>query len=317
MGALHFGVFLDEKQSVGLIHEARDLGVNFIDTAPMYGSGHSEGFVGKAINGKRDAFIIASKVGLEPITNENGAFGVRTFALTEVAIRSGVERSLRALNTDYLDLLQLHAFDPQVSPDETLNALERLVSEGKIRYYGCTSYDADQLKLMQDSVLKNRFQGFASLQAHYNLMERRLEEELVPLCNKWNLGIICYRALNRGILGNKYHPSLPPPAGSRAAVSERVRQRMTTGTLLAVKQLEELANRHGRKSSDLAIAWLQSRPGVCVLNLGMRNSEQLRQNVLASEWILTEDEIESVDVCLTEAGLMDQVRRDPAVFLET
>ncbi|MEI6149540.1 MAG: aldo/keto reductase, partial [bacterium] len=189
IGGLHFGNLCDQQQTCRIIHKAQDFGVNFIDTAPMYGNTLSESFIGVAIRGRRDSFVIASKVGLTPAANASGQFGVATVSLNEAVIRKSVDSSLAALNIDRLDLLQLHAFDNSVPIHDTLSALEKLIREGKIRWVGCSNYDHEQLQAVGRAVHERDFSFMVSLQSHYNVLERRLERDLLPLCKDYELGI--------------------------------------------------------------------------------------------------------------------------------
>lgn len=317
VGSLHFGVFCDEQTSHRIIHTAQDCGVNFIDTAPMYGRGLSETYVGHAIKGRRQKFIIATKVGLEPTTDDKGRFGVKTVPLTEKAIRQSVDSSLTALKTDYLDLLQLHAFDDTVTIEETFGALQKIVAEGKVTHVGCSNYNRGQLGTACEAIKSMTSFRLVSLQSHYNVIERRLEADLLPLCQQNEIGIMCYRSLARGILNNKYRIGVEPDAGTRGALSSRVRDRLTPDTLALVKKLDEVAVLRGRTCGDLAIAWAVAQPHVSSVILGMRNPEQVKVNAQASDWGLDLSDLAAIDAAIDDLGIRERVISSPDTFLET
>ena len=316
IGGLHFGVFCDQATTSLIIHRALDLGVNFIETAPMYGRGQSETFIKNAIKGRRDKVLLSTKVGLEPRILPDGSFGVSIVPLTEDRIRSSLEESLRALGTDYVDLFQVHAFDPETPIEETLQTLYTLVQEGKVRAIGCSNYNYAELMQVVDANQAREWSKFASFQVHYNIIERRAEEEIVPAYRELGMGIICNRALARGILSGQYKPNQPPPAGSRAATSHRVRRWLSEPTVRLVQALDEYARGQEWTVAQLALAWLMSRPEVSVVLAGMRNLDHLESCVTAVEWSLGEDELAEVDRIIDSIGLAAQVRALPEVFLE-
>lgn len=317
IGALHFGNLCDPILSDRIIATATESGLNFIDTAPMYGGGNSECIVGKAVAGRRHEFIIGTKVGLEPIVNANGQFGVRTIPLKRETIFKSVENSLKALNTDFIDLLQLHAFDPTVSPEETFSALAELVVQGKIRYFGASNYNYGELTTMLNAMNLGSFPGLVSLQSHYNVMERRLEQEIVPKCAELGISTMCYRALGRGIITNRYKRGTPPPAESRGASSHRVSRHLTDANFSMMDILGNYALEHGHTISELAISWLLAKPTVSSLLLGMRNTDHLSKNVKATQWILSIGDLTDLDQRLRDAGCLDQAMIMPDTFFET
>ncbi|MDO8568369.1 MAG: aldo/keto reductase, partial [Dehalococcoidales bacterium] len=279
IGGLHFGNLCDQATTTRIIHQALDTGINFIDTAPMYGNGYSEGYIGNAIRGYRHDVLIATKVGLEPKITRDGTDGVSVVPLDEKNIRSSVDKSLRALGTDYIDLYQVHAFDPNTPVEATMATLDALVKEGKIRLIGCSNYLRGEIELASAAEAKNGWTQFVSFQTHYNLIERRAEQEVIPSCHALGVGIICNRALARGILTGKYKPSQPLPEGSRAVTSYRIRRWLSEGTLRLVAALDEWAQKHSRTVIELAIAWLLAKPDVSVVLVGVRDIHQLEINV--------------------------------------
>ncbi len=316
VGGLHFGIFCDQATTSRIIHRELDLGVNFIETAPMYGRGQSETFIRNAVKDRRSKVLLSTKVGLEPRLSPDGAFGVSVVPLTENRVRSSLEESLRILGTDYIDLLQLHAFDPQTPIEETLQTLDALVQEGKVRAIGCSNFNYAELRQVVDANQAHEWSGFDSFQVHYNVIERRAEDEIIPACRELNIGIICNRALARGILSGQYKPNQPPPEGSRAAISNRVRRWLSEPTVRLVQTLNEYARGRGWTVAQLALAWLMSRPGVSVVLAGMRNLDHLESCVAAVEWDLAEDELAEVDRIIDSLGLTTQVKALPEDFFE-
>lgn len=317
LGGLHFGVFLNEEEATELVNKAFENGIQFIDTAPMYGSGKSESMIGRIIKGRRHHFVLGSKVGLSPITNAQGQFGVKTVPLDEKTIIRSVESSLASLQTDYIDLLQLHAFDATVSMEETLFALGKLKSSGKIRAFGCSNYNREEMESACHALDKCRVSSFASLQTHYNMLERRFETDLRPHCVKREIGVLCYRALSRGILNYKYKPSEKIPENSRAAVSGRVRQLLNNELLNLVQRLNNFAQQKSMTAGNLALAWLLNQPTVSSAVLGIRNATQLLDNVRAVECQLPHSDMQEIDRIIAETGMLQKVLADPSTFLET
>ena len=317
IGGLHFGNLCDQDTTTSIIRRGLELGVNFIDTAPMYGGGFSEACIRNAILGHRGEVLLATKVGLEPWTAPDGTFGVAVVPLNEGNIRTTIEQSLRALGTDYIDLYQVHAFDPNTPIEETMATLDDLVREGKIRFIGCSNYLPGGLNMSAAAAAEHGWTQFVSFQAHYNLIERRAELELAPDCQALSVGIICNRPLARSILTGKYRPDHPLPEGSRAAMSHRVRRWLSERTLLLVAALNEFAQSSGHTVTELAIAWLLAKQGVSVVLVGMRNLHQLETNVCATEWTLSNEELGKIDEIIEKLDMMSQVRAMPEAFLET
>ncbi len=317
IGGLHFGVFCDQAATTSILRRALDLGVNFVDTAPMYGHGDSESFIKNAIKGRRHDVVISNKVGLEPLIAHDGTFGVSVAPLSRERIRSALEGSLRALGTDYIDLYQVHAFDHKIPIEDTMAALDEFVREGKIRFVGCSNYTHDELNLAKSVAAEHQWAQFVSLQVHYSLMERKAEEDIVPACHATGIGIICYRALARGILTGKYKPNEPLPEGSRAMTSDRVRRWLSNPTLSLVAALDQFAQTCGHSVTELAIAWLLRKADVSVVLAGVRNVDQLEGCVSALQWALSEDEMLEIDAIINNLGLLSYVNTMPETFLET
>lgn len=317
IGALHFGSLLDKRQSIELINRSLERGVNFIDTAPMYGQSLSEEIVGNALAGRRQGYLIGTKVGLVPLINDEGNFGVRPAKLTKSEISKSVESSLRRLRTDYIDLLQLHSFDETTEPAETLQALDELVRSGKVRYVGVSNYDYEQLKTMVAANLSGNFPRICAIQSHYNILERRLEDNVLPFCQRHDISIICYRALGRGVFTSKYSKGMPPPPASRAATSSRVRRHLNDANFGALEVLNAfLTTRSIASVAALSIRWLLSRPSVATMVLGMRDVGQLADNLRALEYPLSEEDLAELDAMLLASGYLADVKLNPETFLE-
>lgn len=316
LGALHFGVFFDQTKTTQIIHQALNLGINFIDTAPLYGNGLSESFVGNAIRGSRDKVILSTKVGLIPAYGSDGNFGVTVTPLTDTNIRASLNKSLSALQTDYIDLLQVHAFDKNTPVEETFQTLASLVDEGKIRYFGCSNYNPDELQYVSSNVNKKLLSSFVSCQAHYNMIERRAEDMLVPLCQERGMGIICNRALSRGILTGKYKPNQPIPADSRALNSPRIRRWLDDRMLSLIQAIANWAQQEDRTSTELALAWLLGRPKVSVALIGVRNRQQLETCIRSIDWILSPADYLSINNIINECNMNEFVEMMPETFFE-
>ena len=286
LGAGNFGLRLDEQTSIPIVHHALELGINFIDTADWYGGGKSEEFVGKAVKHKRWDVIIATKFGTTMGDDPNERGGSRYY------IMKAVEASLRRLGTDYIDLYQMHVADPGTPIEETLRALDDLVRSGKVRYIGCSNYAAWQLceALWTSRVV--RLESFVTVQVRYNLLDRRIEPELVPLCQKYGVGIIPWGPLAGGFLTGKYRRGEPPPAGTRLANPPIMNRRvLNDANFDTLAKLEAFAAERGHHVGELAGTWLLARPWVNMYLCGPMSVEQLSENVAAAQWKLTEEDI--------------------------
>jgi aryl-alcohol dehydrogenase-like predicted oxidoreductase len=316
LGGLHFGVFLDESATRRLVHQALDDGVNFIDTAPPYGRGDSERLIGRAIGGRRERVILSTKVGLSAAAAADGSFRNRLDRLSAATLRRSVERSLSELGTDVVDLLQLHYFDHETPLDETLEGLAQLIGEGKIRCFGCSNHDPLQLQEVTAAARRVGCDPPVSSQVELNLIARRAEREMAPLCHQLELGLICNRALARGVLGGRYLPDMPPPGGSRAESSPRLRRSLDRATLEMVAKLDGFARDRGHEAAELAIAWLVGRPAVTTVLVGARSPDQLGGCLRGSRWQLDDDEQAEVERIIAGHGLLEEVADRPESYFE-
>ena len=290
LGGNVFGKWADEQTSMAVINHALDMGINYIDTADMYGQGHSEELVGKALKSKRAQVIIATKFGwvIGDGPNEGGA--------SRYYIMKAVDASLRRLQTDYIDLYQIHLPDPTTPIEETLRALDDLVRAGKARYIGCSNFAAWQLCEALWTSKVNNLQSFVTVQPRYNLLERQIETELVPCCQAYNIGVIPWGPLVGGFLTGKYRKGQEAPTGARLSQPYPLYDNIfTEANWNKLTKLETFATEHGHTVGELAITWLLAKPWISTVIAGARKIEQVSANVTAAEWKLTAEEVAEVD----------------------
>ncbi|MFC2007168.1 aldo/keto reductase [Chloroflexota bacterium] len=290
LGSNTFGWVIDERASIEVIHRAIEMGVNYIDTADIYDRGTSEEYVGKAIKGKRSGLIIATKFGRPMGDGPNETGGSRYHIL------KAVEASLKRLQTDYIDLYQMHQPDTATPVEETLRALDDLVKAGKIRYIGTSNFAAWQLSEARWVSRVNNLHSFVTEQPRYNLVDRKIESELVPYCQANNVGVIPWGPLAGGFLTGKYRQGKDAPPGTRLAKSTRIYGNIFTDANWGkLAKLEAFASERNHTVGDLAIAWLLAKPWVSTVIAGARTAEQVSTNVGAGEWQLTAEESAEVD----------------------
>jgi aryl-alcohol dehydrogenase-like predicted oxidoreductase len=275
LGTMMFGAWGngDVDDCVRIIHTALDAGINFVDTADVYANGESEEIVGKALKGRRDEVILATKVhgGMGPGPNDQG--------LSRYHIMRACDESLRRLGTDVIDLYQVHSFDPRVPIDETLGALDDLVHAGKVRYIGCSNYPAWRLGQALAASARMNVARYDSLQPRYNVLFREIETELLPLCRAEGLGVIVYNPLAGGFLSGKYRKGDDPQEGTRfmlGTAARRYQQRYWDDAQFdAVDMLRSVADGHGVSLGALAIAWVMAQPGITSAIVGASSADQL------------------------------------------
>ena len=274
---------VDDAVSARVVEAAIDKGINFIDTAPIYGSGRSEEVIGKAIKGKRDSLVIATKCGLK-IKGKGIAVD-----LSPEFIRLEIENSLRRLRVETIDLYQCHWPDENTPFSETFSELEKLISEGKIKYIGISNFDADQTKraLENSQVITNQVQ--------YSLLDRRIEETLMPVCKEGNVSILPYGALGGGMLTGKHKE---PPEIKKGDVKDffykYYKEPYWSKARQLVSFLEEVAKEHNASASEVAINWMLSHELVPSCIAGCRTPSQLDQNIKAADWELTEGDLNKI-----------------------
>ena len=290
LGGNNFGWWADEETSIKVINHAIEKGINFIDTADGYDRGNSEIYIGKALKGKRDKVFIATKFGA-PMGDGPNQRGNSRHHIFEAA-----EASLKRLQTDYIDLYQVHFPDPSTPIEETLHAMNDLVQRGKVRYTGCSNFAAWQLmEALWTSKLHN-LHSFVTIQPRYNLLYREIERELVPCCQAYGIGIFAHSPLAGGFLTGKYRKGEEFPEGARLSAPNSSYARIFTDTNWnKLEQYDKFAKERGHTMADLAIAWMLSKPCISTIIAGAKKTEQVDANVAAAEWKLTPEEIAEVD----------------------
>ena len=298
LGTNNFGKRMDDADlAARIIHTAVEHGINLLDTSDDYGDDRdSERFIGRAIKGMRSRVLIATKVGLIPGDESRGGSASR------LRIIRGVEASLQALGSDYVDLCQIHHPDPDTPIEETLRALDDLVTSGKVRYIGCSNYSAWETCEALWASRTQHVAPFVSVQPRYNMLNREIDEELTPLCQRYNLGILPYYPLAGGFLTGKYGRRQPPPEGARLTYHTRQAQQwISDPNLDLLEELERFSARRDRTLVELAFAWLLANGQVSSVIAGATRPEQVQANAAAGEWRLTDDEKTEVDGLLAHA----------------
>ena len=248
LGANNFGGRLDYQSSNKVISQLFDVGINLIDTSNSYGNTLSEEYIGKALEGRREQAVIATKVSSRMSEGPNQAGNSRKHIMEQV------EQSLTRLRTDYIDLYQIHWWDPTTPVEETLRALNDLVTQGKIRYFGCSNFTAWQVCESVWTSKELGIQTFVSAQPHYSMLERNVEQELIPFCGKYGVGILPYFPLANGFLTGKYRKDSPSPAGSRLESDNKGLFNDDNYALL--ERLIKFSEDRNRTVLELAFAWL-------------------------------------------------------------
>lgn len=290
LGTNNFGFRIEPAQSRRVLDAAIDAGVTLIDTSDSYGD--AEVVLGEALQGRRDRVVLATKFGSRLRADDVGpdwdARGSRRY------IRSAVERSLRRLRTDWIDLYQLHWPDPATPIAETLGALDELVTEGKVRYVGCSNLSGWQLADAAWTARDLHVQGFVSAQNQWSLLERGIEADVVPAAEHFGLGVLPYFPLASGVLTGKYRRGEDVPDDTRLAAWGRA-DMLTDAVFDTVEALEAFARERGVTVLDVALGWLASQPGVASVIAGATRPEQVIANVEAAAWSPSDDDRDEID----------------------
>ena len=291
LGCNNFGMKIDQAATDTVVHKALDLGITLFDTADVYGNkGGSERMLGHALGARRKEIVLATKFGLAMEDGEYMKGASRRYIL------QAVEASLKRLNTDYIDLYQLHFPDPATPIEETLSALDDLVRSGKVRYIGCSNFAGWQLVEAHYLARDAGLAPFVSAQNHYNLLDRKIELELVPAAQKYGAGILPYFPLASGMLTGKYRRGGNGPEGGRLTVAAAMgRNLLTDANFDIVEKVTGFAEARGKSTLDAAIGWLASQPHVASVIAGATRPEQVEQNVAAGAWEMTAEEREEID----------------------
>src|SRR5580698_623894 len=292
LGANNFGGRTDAAMSERVIAKALDCGITLIDTSDNYGNrGGSEGILGKALGARRKDVVLATKFGL-PMDNSGTLRGAsRRYAV------QAVEASLRRLNTDWIDLYQVHFPDARTPIEETLRALDDLVKAGKVRFIGCSNFSAVQLQQALGVSQREHIASFVTCQDQYNLLERGLEKDRLPVMRQHGLGLLPYFPLASGLLTGKYRQGVAPPAGSRFAgdVPRGNDAFINARNWRLVQALSAFAAERGHTLLELAISWLASRPDIPSVIAGATRPEQIEQNIAAAGWALSGTDLAEID----------------------
>ena len=296
MGTMTFGTkwehvgLLPQKEVDVLVGMALDAGINFFDTADVYHEGESEEFLAKALGNRNDDVLVATKV------RGRQAPGANEVGLSRRHIQRTVEKSLKRLRRETIDLLQVHGWDQKTPLEETLSTLNDLVRAGKVRYIGASNYAAWQIMKALAISDAHGWERFVTLQPLYNLMNRELELEHVPLCLDQKLGILPWSPLVAGFLTGKYRRGSKGPEGARRAMTDdnflKFDEEKGYGV---VDALEEIGRVHGASISQTALNWVSAKPGVTSVIIGARTPKQLEENLKTLEWELTPEEMARLD----------------------
>jgi aryl-alcohol dehydrogenase-like predicted oxidoreductase len=289
LGCNNFGMRIDQAQTRMVVDAALDCGVNFFDTADIYGGSKSEVFLGDALKGRRDKAVLATKFA-NPMGE--GAYlrgGARRY------IVKAVEDSLKRLHTDHIDLYQMHVPDADTPIDETLRALDDLVRSGKVLYIGNSNFSGWQIADADWTARAAGLERFVSAQNNFSLLERGAEREVLPACERFGLGLLPFFPLASGFLTGKYQRGEPPRQGTRlAAWGARGAAALSDRNFDRLEALEAWAEKRGRRILDLAFAWLLGHPAVSSVIAGATTPEQVQANARCAEWILTPEEVVEV-----------------------
>jgi aryl-alcohol dehydrogenase-like predicted oxidoreductase len=286
LGCNNFGGRLDYERSEAVVHEALDAGVTFFDTADIYGGTRSEEFLGRALGARRAEVVVATKFGMQVDENRKGA--------KPDYVHRALDDSLRRLQTDHVDLYQLHAPDPDTPIADTLGALDECVRSGKVREIGCSNFTVAQLR-EAEAAATDGSAGFVSVQNEFSLLRRKAERDVLPECERAGLAFLPYFPLASGVLTGKYRRGQPPPAGTRLSGVKQNEGPLSDAHLALVERLTEFAAQRNRTMVELAIAWIAAHRPVASVIAGATAPEQVRANVAAADWELDDREMAEID----------------------
>ena len=300
LGCNNFGMRCDEAQSAAVVNAAIDAGINFFDTADVYGGTRSETFLGKALGRRRDEVVIATKFA-SPVDSDPEHRGASARWIAQA-----VEDSLRRLGTDHIDLYQQHRPDDQVPLEETIGALDKLVRDGKVLELGNSNFSGELIK-QAESISSAKGQArFVSAQNELNLLRRRARDEVLPACTEVGIGFLPFFPLASGLLTGKYRRGEGTPEGTRLAgmPEERKSQVLTDRNFSRLEALSTFAEERDHTLLDLAFAWLMALPGMTSVIAGATKPEQVKTNAAAAGWTLDQSDLDQIDKIL-EAAVSD------------
>lgn len=308
LGTMMFGGTTPAAESIEIMHQALDLGVNFFDTANFYQEGESEVVVGRALADRRDQVVLATKGGIPVGTGPNdGGSGRRH-------LTRALDDSLRRLKTDHVDLYYVHRFDATTPLEETLRALDDFISAGKTRYIACSNFRAWQLLEALWISDRHGWSRFACLQPLYNICNRDVEIELLPACQRFGLGVVCYSPLARGVLSGKYRVGEPFPEGSRAARNDKRMQEteLRDDNLRIAETLQAHAEGKGTTLSRFALAWVLANPIISSVIVGPRTRAQFEDNMQCLQLAIDAEDEAVVDALVPPGAHSGYDFQDPA-----
>ena len=289
LGCNNFGMKIDQAQTTAVVGAALDAGITLFDTADVYGGTRSEVMLGQALGARRDDIVLATKFGIPLGAAPYSGGGSRRYILR------AVEASLTRLGTDHIDLLQMHRPDAETPIDETLRALDDLVSSGKVRYIGNSNYSGWQIADADWTARAAHQTRFVSAQNLYSLLERQVEDEILPACARFGLGFLPFFPLASGLLTGKYRRGEAPAEGTRlAAWGARGAAALSDRNFDRVEALTGWAEARGHTVLELAFAWLLGSPVVSSVIAGATSPEQVAANAATADWVLTPEEVDAV-----------------------
>jgi len=288
LGCNNFGMTIDERQSADVVHAALDAGINFFDTADIYGGTNSEQFLGRALGSRRSEAVVATKFGMR--ANDQFAGGAKP-----EYVKRAADASLHRLNTDHIDLYQLHQPDPSVPIADTLAAMNDLVQAGKVREIGCSNFSVEQLREAEVAV-KDGAARFVSVQNQYSLLHREPEKGVLPECERLGLAFLPYFPLANGLLTGKYARGVTPPKGTRMQMGWAA-SALTDRNFAIVEGMRTIAERSGHSMLELAFSWLLRKDVVASVIAGATKPEQVLANAAAADWRFSREELAAIDSC--------------------
>ncbi len=297
LGCNNFGRRLDEAGTKDVIDGALSAGVTFLDTADIYGDGLSESFLGSALQGRRDEFVLATKFGMAAKEGTGIVGGARP-----EYVRTALEASLGRLRTDRIDLYQLHRPDQTVPIADTLGALAKAVEDGLVREVGCSNFSAAQLAEAEAVATQHGWPRFVSVQNEYSMLHREPETEVLPACERLGVAFLPFFPLFSGILTGKYRKGRPMPQGTRVAGTQRWEQHLTPELYDLIEELVAFCAARDKELVDLAFAWLLADGNVASVIAGAMSAAQVERNAKTAAWRLTEEERTAVDALLASHG---------------
>jgi aryl-alcohol dehydrogenase-like predicted oxidoreductase len=304
LGCNPFGNEVDQATAKTIVDAAMEEGVTYFDTADSYFEGRSEQLLGEALKGKRHEVLVATKFGNRTGPGPNDTGGSRKHIL------ESCEASLRRLQTDYIDVYQIHTPDRSTPIEETMRALDDLVRSGKVRYIGCSNFFEWEVSEAQWQARTHGLTEFVSCQDFYNILYRDIEKRMEPFCIKNGLGMIPYFPLAGGLLGGAFRRGVEPPSGSRAAIRPTFKAWDTDRNWTVQEKLRDFAAERGWALPQMAVAWLLTRPMMATVIAGADRPEHIRENVKALDVKFSEADLQQID----EMTLVDEDRTQAPIF---